>query len=336
MAPAGYEPLLELKGDAPELEGHAPRTPRTRRKALTLIALLGVVGFSAFYTLAPSKGANYAAQGSLGFDADADDQLAKCPSGLPPAATPPAKVNPFASLTIADTVSVSEWLLAPERGLNLTRGDKAPQLADNLIYHVDAFRPVKKDAVAYLDNPDTVSPPERFARVTIHHGAAPEPYVMDYLVGPLPVSEKTTMRKLTEIYHRDSIPFNARGYTTMSELSPLLTVIMPPLSEVTEVSRLNAKDDLPYASTLTTMTLGPFRRLRARPPERHPGCCHCRAVEFRRCLPPWLGVMEAQHRRTLVAPRQLLPVRRLQRHGPLPVEAPQGGPEPFAVVVRGS
>ncbi|EIW55896.1 amine oxidase catalytic domain-containing protein [Trametes versicolor FP-101664 SS1] len=234
MAPAGYEPLLELKGDASELEGHAPRTPRTRRKALTLIALLGVVGFSAFYTLAPSKGANYAAQGSLEFDADADDQLAKCPSGLPPAATPPTKVNPFASLTIADTVSVSEWLLAPERGLNLTRGDKNPQLADNLIYHVDAFRPVKKDAVAYLDNPDTVSPPERFARVTIHHGAAAEPYVMDYLVGPLPVSEKTSMRKLTEIYHRDSIPFNARGYTTMGELSPLLTVIMPPLSEVTE------------------------------------------------------------------------------------------------------
>lgn len=238
MAPAGYEPLLELKGDASELEGHTPRTPRTRRKALTLIALLGVVGFSAFYTLAPSKGANYAAQGSLGFDADSDDQLAKCPSGLPPAATPPTKVNPFASLTIADTVSVSEWLLAPERGLNLTRGDKNPQLADNLIYHVDAFRPVKKDAVAYLDNPDTVSPPERFARVTIHHGAAAEPYVMDYLVGPLPVSEKTTMRKLTEIYHRDSIPFNARGYTTMGELSPLLTMIMPPLSEVTEVSNL--------------------------------------------------------------------------------------------------
>lgn len=267
MAPAGYEPLLELKGDASELEGHAPRTPRTRRKALTLIALLGVVGFSAFYTLAPSKGANYAAQGSIGFDADADDQLAKCPSGLPPAATPPTKVNPFASLTIADTVSVSEWLLAPERGLNLTRGDKNPQLADNLIYHVDAFRPVKKDAVAYLDNPDTVSPPERFARVTIHHGAAAEPYVMDYLVGPLPVSEKTSMRKLTEIYHRDSIPFNARGYTTMGELSPLLTMIMPPLSEVTEVSGPNANRDLPYASTLTTMVSGSLRRFRAWSPQ---------------------------------------------------------------------
>lgn len=46
--------------------------------------------------------------------------------------------------------------------------------------------------------------------------------------------------------------------------------------------------------------------------------------------------MEAQHRRALAAPRQLLPVRRLQRDGPFSVEAPQGKPDACAVAVRRS
>lgn len=237
MAPAGYEPLpLALKNDT-ELEARAPRPSHARRRtAFSLIALLGVIGFTAFYALAPSNGPGYIQDHLAAFDgvAGSDDQLQKCPSGLPPPASPPAKVNPFASLTIADTVAISEWLSAPERALNLTRGDRGT-LSDNIIYHIDAFRPAKRDAVAYLDRPDAVRPPERFARVTVHHGAAAEPYVMDYLVGPLPVGERTAVRELTEIYHREKIPFNARGYTTMAEISPLLTMIMPPLADVTEV-----------------------------------------------------------------------------------------------------
>ncbi|KAI0646161.1 amine oxidase catalytic domain-containing protein [Trametes meyenii] len=241
MAPAGYEPLL--KGD-PEFEGLPEPTPRTsrpfrsRRFVFSLLALLGVVGFSAFYALSPSQSARYAAEHLLpggAFVNGAGEQLQKCPSGLPPAAAPPAKLNPFASLTIDDTVAIADWLFAPERALNLTLGTKAG-LADNFIYHIDAFRPAKRDALAYLDHPDrdAAVPPERFARVTIHHGAASEPYVMDHLVGPLPVGPKTRIRKLTEIYHRDSIPYNARGFTSGSELTPLLVDYMPKLADATE------------------------------------------------------------------------------------------------------
>ncbi|OSD07848.1 amine oxidase catalytic domain-containing protein [Trametes coccinea BRFM310] len=239
MAPVGYEALpksdRELEGLTEPVSGHS-RPARSRRLVFSLIALLGVVGLAACYSYAPSLHANYASERVLpssGLANGADDGLQKCPSGLAPPATPPAKVNPFASLTIAETVSIADWLRAPARGLNLTRGDEAV-LSDDFIYHIDAFRPAKKDAVAYLDNPDTVNPPEKFARVTIHHGAASEPYVMDYLVGPLPVSEKTTMRELTEIYHRDSVPYNARGFTSLAELTPLLTRIMPPLADATE------------------------------------------------------------------------------------------------------
>ncbi|KAI0659027.1 amine oxidase catalytic domain-containing protein [Cubamyces menziesii] len=244
MAPTGYEPLP--KGDSSrELEDlsgsetpRASRLFRSPRFLFTLAAVLGLTGIAALYGLDSARHALYAAQDKPSaelkqFHCRPAERLGKCPSGLPPPASPPAKINPWASLTISETVSISEWLADPARSLNLTRGDKAV-LSDDFVYHIEAFRPAKKDALAYVDFPDTFGPPERFARVTIHHGAAAEPYVMDYLVGPLPVGEKTKMRALTEIYHRPSIPYNARGFTTLGELTPLLAQLMPPLADVTE------------------------------------------------------------------------------------------------------
>jgi primary-amine oxidase len=58
----------------------------------------------------------------------------------------------------------------------------------------------------YLDT-GTKRPP-KFAHVVIHHGAISEPIIKDYLVGPLPLSEDTTMRQLTETYHHPDIPHN--------------------------------------------------------------------------------------------------------------------------------
>ena len=238
MAPAGYEPLK----NEPELEGllepattplRTSRTSRSRRLVFSAVVLLGVVGCAAFYAF-PSRSAHYATEQYSGSLGGSDDTLHHCPSGLPPAAKPPASTNPFASLTVPETVAIDEWVSSPARNLNLTIGDKAG-ISDNFIYRIEAYRPPKKDTVKYLDNPDTTSPPERFAHVVIHHGAASDPYVQDYLVGPIPVSEKTTMRKLTEIYHRDPIPYNARGFMTGGELSPLLVKVMPILAEATEV-----------------------------------------------------------------------------------------------------
>ncbi|KAI0325802.1 amine oxidase catalytic domain-containing protein [Cubamyces sp. BRFM 1775] len=244
MAPAEFEPLPK-GGSGPELEGlpegtapRASRLFRSRQFLFFLAALLGLTGISALYGLDTARHTLYATQHkpSTGFrpsNCGPAERLAKCPSGLPPLASPPAKINPWASLTISDTVAISEWLADPARSLNLTRGDKAV-LSDNFIYHIEAYRPAKKDALAYLDHPDTFGPPERFARVTLHHGAAEDPYVMDYLVGPLPVSQQTKIKELTEIYHRGTIPYNARGFTTLGELTPLLAQLMPPLADVTE------------------------------------------------------------------------------------------------------
>ncbi|EEB96477.1 hypothetical protein MPER_04384, partial [Moniliophthora perniciosa FA553] len=127
----------------------------------------------------------------------------------------------------------STWLEDPERNLNLTRASQSA-LSDNAIFNIEVYYPPKEDAIAHLSSPETINPPDRYARITIHHGAASEPVVKDYLVGPLPIRQQTTMRELTEIYHRD-VPYNARGFISFaSELGPVLQQYTPELRAAME------------------------------------------------------------------------------------------------------
>ncbi|PSS37788.1 hypothetical protein PHLCEN_2v389 [Hermanssonia centrifuga] len=164
-----------------------------------------------------------------------------CPSALPPPAMPPVDVNLWASLTPTEIMIVNEWLFEPSRDLNLTAGDHAV-LSDNLVFRIEAYRPSKASALAYLSSPSWENLPDRFAKVTIHHGARNDqdggPVIREYLVGPLDVREDMTIKRLTEIYHREEIPFNARAYTKPAELAPFLASIMTPLAEVTLVRNL--------------------------------------------------------------------------------------------------
>ncbi|KAI0918247.1 hypothetical protein AcV7_007046 [Taiwanofungus camphoratus] len=255
-----------LKGDpsSPDLD-RRPRSFRAGRIVVGTLFVLGTAVFSLFYVF-PSRPSHLPSNqpASTFTDLTGNEPLKQCASGLPPPATPPAPVNPWASLTVPETVDISDWLNAPERALNLTPAAQAA-LSDSLIYHITAFRPAKADALAYLADPDSVPPPERYARVTLHHGAAKEPYVQDYLVGPIPVGERTAMRPLTEIYHRDFIPHNARGYVTLAEINPLLLRVMHPLAEVTKElfggAALGLRNDTLVAGAVGPLSFdGSFRR----------------------------------------------------------------------------
>jgi primary-amine oxidase len=225
---AGYYAPLKTD-DADAFAAPAVRTTTSKRFALGLGLLASTVAFCAFYS----------GGGRLPVFEEPSavlvDKLADCPSGLPPLATPPAPVNPWASLTVKESVAIYDWLWADARGLNLTQADTA-QPSDNVLFHIEAFRPPKADALAYLAAPNTTILPQRYARITINHGAAAEPYIGDYLVGPLPVDAKTAMTPLTDIYHRDDIPFHARGFTNMAEISTLFMKLLQPLAGVTAVS----------------------------------------------------------------------------------------------------
>ena len=157
-----------------------------------------------------------------------------CPSSLPLAASPPVTLNLWASLTVPETSAIYAWLEAPERNLNLTRS-RGSILTDNVVYGIETYYPPKSEALAYLENSAASPPPARFARVTIHHGGVEVPVVVDYLVGPLPVGPRTTIRPLKEIYHRDDIPFNARGFSNLDEISSFLALETAPIAYVMEV-----------------------------------------------------------------------------------------------------
>lgn len=221
-----------LKGTAIDVGSKRRDGPRAR-----LVALLGLVLIGAgliAYTTSPR------ALHVLLHDSDAPPppipgpSVAQCPAGIPPKAVLPAPTNPWAPLSIAESVSVHDWLFEPARGLNLTRADLWT-LQDNVLFGIETFYPPKADALAYLADPKHVGQPGRYARATVQRGGREAPDIFNYVVGPLPVTDATRMRELKEIYHRDVIPFNARAYISLLEIMPLLASYMAPLAPITEV-----------------------------------------------------------------------------------------------------
>ena len=163
-----------------------------------------------------------------------ESETSHCASSLPHGAFPPVPVNLWASLTVPETSAIYTWLEAPERNLNLTRS-RGSILTDNVVYGIETYYPPKSEALTYLENSAASPPPAKFARVTIHHGGVEEPVVVDYLVGPLPVGPRTAIRPLKEIYHREDIPFNARGFSDFNELPLFLSREVAPIAHVIEV-----------------------------------------------------------------------------------------------------
>jgi primary-amine oxidase len=137
-------------------------------------------------------------------------------------------------LSIEETVQIQKWLEAPERGLNLTQAHTAEQ-NENYISLIEAYYPPKADVLAYLAAPLTSERPQRFSRIIIYHGSDLRPSIKDHLVGPLPIGPHTTIRQLTEIYHRDDAPYNVREFNPDVDIKYLLSQITPPLADAMQV-----------------------------------------------------------------------------------------------------
>ena len=55
---------------------------------------------------------------------------------------------------------------------------------------MDVLQPNKTDALAYLEE-DGPEPP-RYARATLQFNSKEQPYIQEYMVGPLPINNKTS------------------------------------------------------------------------------------------------------------------------------------------------
>jgi primary-amine oxidase len=225
---SGYE-LLKGGDEVQSLKSN--RT--TRRVAIGLFTLLVLTTLSVLRIHTPLS-ANLGAQDT--YTTHNGDSVGACAPTTPPPARPPAPVNPWASLTIEQTVRIQKWLEEPAQGLNLTRQDIS-KLSDNHIFMIEAYYPPKASVLKYFSSLSTSDIPRKYARVTIHHGSAQEPVVKDYLVGPLPIGSSTRMRPLTEIYHLDAIPHNARAFDTRDWTAPeIFDKMAAPLMEAYEVT----------------------------------------------------------------------------------------------------
>jgi primary-amine oxidase len=124
----------------------------------------------------------------------------------------------------------------PAQGLNLTRYSKS-KISDNYIFMIEAYYPPKASVLDYFSSLSPSDIPRKYARVTIHHGSAQEPVVKDYLVGPLPIGSSTRLQHLTEIYHLDSIPHNARAFDMRDWATPeIFDKMAAPLMEAYKVT----------------------------------------------------------------------------------------------------
>jgi primary-amine oxidase len=237
---ADYKPI---PSDAPEDERQdKPTFTISKRRAFLYLSILfNVISFGLILGKSDGLRAIFS-NGFFGQDISTfpatindDSSTGHCASSLPLGALPPVPLNLWASLTVPETSAIYTWLEAPERNLNLTRS-RGSILTDNVVYGIETYYPPKSEALAYLENSAASPPPARFARVTIHHGGVQVPAVVDYLVGPLPVGPRTAIRPLKEIYHRDDIPFNARGIADVDEIASFLTKKTAPIAHVMEVS----------------------------------------------------------------------------------------------------
>lgn len=190
----------------------------SRRFRLGLFIFLAIITLFALFP-APEETQATDAFGAHG--------LEKCVAPVSPTAHPPAPINLWAPLTVSEITEIQKWLEAPERQLNITRGSDS-HISDNTIFLIEVYYPPKVDALAYLAGG---SAPEKRARVTIQHGGLENSVIRNYLVGPLPVGQQTTISALTDIYHESEIPFNARGYINIEEMTNVFKFITPEMSD---------------------------------------------------------------------------------------------------------
>ncbi|KAK4686906.1 hypothetical protein P7C73_g3209, partial [Tremellales sp. Uapishka_1] len=153
-------------------------------------------------------------------------QLESCPSAETTAVDAP-RSNIWRNIDIPQAAALRSWLMDHKRGLNLTEYEKAND-SDNFIHFVEAYKPRKDDALAYLSNGTEV--PAKYAHAVIHHGV--QELIADYLVGPLPISELTTIRPIKENYHND-VPLNARCTFNWAVIGQFMKQVFEPMDDIT-------------------------------------------------------------------------------------------------------
>ncbi|PVI02589.1 amine oxidase catalytic domain-containing protein [Periconia macrospinosa] len=130
----------------------------------------------------------------------------QCSTDQPIAAAPHANV--WRSLSQEEVSSVSKAL---SQRFNLTSTPDFIDGTDSYIFQIDLLQPNKTSVLPFLRH--DAKEPERYARATVQWGSANELYLEEYIVGPLSISNVTSVQPLT-------FPFNNRksGKTRLASI----------------------------------------------------------------------------------------------------------------------
>ncbi|KAK5063145.1 hypothetical protein LTR84_005221 [Exophiala bonariae] len=108
----------------------------------------------------------------------------------------PAK-NPWAEIDEGEAAQIHSLV---QQSVNLTDSLNGVGAGDKkVIYRIETLRPNKTDVVDYLDN--NGPQPERWARVAMLEFRHNDAFNVDYMVGPLPITNATSMLPLSYCYN---------------------------------------------------------------------------------------------------------------------------------------
>ncbi|KAI9365972.1 copper amine oxidase [Zopfochytrium polystomum] len=189
-----------------------------------------------------------------------ESSVATCADPVAVTTTAPYK-NVWTDLSKEESDGVIGFLFASALGFNLTAYENAT-LSDNYIHSIDLLRPSKADALAYYSG-SSATPPTRYAKVIINHFGLKDPVFKMYKVGPVPVTNKTTITPLTEIYKADptrSINCGPWDDPLSTAQDVVVAKVMTSIADITEdllgYSYYGADDERSTLSYETTAPLG--------------------------------------------------------------------------------
>ncbi|KAK5109943.1 hypothetical protein LTR62_006432 [Meristemomyces frigidus] len=156
------------------------------------------------------------------------------------------KQNIFSELTAAEASSVNTFILEKFGHLNLTKHPKSAK--DNFVYIVETLKPNKTDAIHYLhpqgtdadaDAEAAPQPPERWAKAAISENFPDGPYMVYYMVGPLPVGEETVIRPLEYCFEegRNWVKNPGRFLARVQDFGAILDFALSMAEDVADITQ---------------------------------------------------------------------------------------------------
>ena len=132
----------------------------------------------------------------------------------------------FDDLTVDEITAVRDYLMK-QASLNLTEYTKAT-VDSNYIYLIQLLPPSKHEVLEHLDN--NGAKPERKAVAVVFHGASNPPVIREYIISAISNPTNHIVRKVPG-GQKDSVPYNARPFDNVVELTALHDAIVKDASQ---------------------------------------------------------------------------------------------------------